>query len=112
MISINDCIAFFVPDVPDIVVKDSLCHTWNFYSNTLQNVIFKARTREWLVSLKILALMIHGTRDQIAPIENVKMGISFMSQARLIEHEAGYDIIFAKSHEVTGEIAKFLRQIV
>jgi pimeloyl-ACP methyl ester carboxylesterase len=101
---------YFVRDVPEVVVKDSLRHTWIFYSNTLRNVIFKARTRQWIESLKSPTLLIHGRKDRIAPIENVRKGIGFMSHARQIELEAGHDIIFMKSQEVAEEIAKFLRQ--
>lgn len=101
---------YFVRDVPDVVVKDSLRHTWTSYSNTLRNVIFKAHTRQWIESLKSPTLLIHGMKDQIAPLENVRKGIVVLSQARLIELEAGHDLIFTKSYEVTEEIAKFLRQ--
>ncbi len=101
---------FFVRDVPDVVVKDSLRHTWTSYSNTLRNIIFKAFTRQWMESIKIPPLLIHGTKDRIAPIENVRKEIILLSQARLIELEAGHDIIFTKSHEVAKEIATFLRQ--
>jgi pimeloyl-ACP methyl ester carboxylesterase len=89
-------------------VKDSLQHTWTSYSNTLRNVIFKAHTRQWIEAIRIPILLVHGTNDRIAPIENVREGIASLAQVKLNEFEAEHDIIFTNSKEVSEAIGTFL----
>lgn len=50
---------FVVRDVPDVVAKDVLRHTWSSYSRTLQNVIFKAETTAWAHRIEQEVLLTH-----------------------------------------------------
>jgi len=96
-----------VPDVPAVVAKDGLRHTWTSYSRTLQNVIFRAQTGEWLQALRHPILMIHGIEDRTAPIENVRRGLAHLPHARLIELQTGHNFIFTHGAAVAEEKERF-----
>lgn len=96
-------------DVPPMVAQDALRHTWVSYSRTLQNVIFRAETTNWVQQIEQPILLIHGTQDTIAPMENVKNNFAFLPHAELVELEADHGLIFTRSRTITAKIAEFLR---
>ena len=100
---------WLVREVPAVVAKAGLRHTWTSYSSTLRNVIFRAETQRWMQSIRQPVLMLHGKHDRTAPIENVRQGIAGMPQIRLVEYAAGHDLIFTHSATLTREIREFFR---
>ena len=98
------------PDVPAVVARDALRHTWTSYSRTLRNVVFRARPQEWLRTLPQPILIVQGTQDHVAPIEHVRRGIAGRKNARLIALAAGHQLIFSHSGVIAREILQFLRE--
>jgi pimeloyl-ACP methyl ester carboxylesterase len=96
-----------VREVPAVVAKEGLRHTWTSYSRTLRNVIFRSETRRWMQSIRQPVLMLHGEHDRTAPIENVRKGIAALPQIRLIEYDADHSLIFAHSAALASEIREF-----
>ncbi len=95
-------------DVPDVVAQDALKHTWHSYSRTLQNVVFRARTLEWLRTGAHPISIIQGIHDRIAPIENVEEAIDQLPNVQLIRLDAGHRLVFTQSAVITTAIAEFL----
>jgi pimeloyl-ACP methyl ester carboxylesterase len=98
------------PDVPAVVARDALRHTWTSYSRTLRNVIFRARPQEWLRTIPQPILIVQGTDDQIAPITSVRRGIASLANVRLIALAAGHRLIFTHSGVIAREIMHFLQE--
>jgi pimeloyl-ACP methyl ester carboxylesterase len=65
-----------VRDVPPMVAQDALRHTWDSYSKTLQQVIFRAETSKWMAGSSFPLLLMHGKQDTTAPLANVKKYLS------------------------------------
>jgi len=95
-------------DVPDVVAKDALKHTWLSYSRTMQQVIFKARTLEWLRTERHPILIIQGIQDRIAPLANVEQAIDQLPNVQLIRLDSGHRLVFTHSAVIATEIARFL----
>jgi pimeloyl-ACP methyl ester carboxylesterase len=98
-----------VHDVPDVVAQDALKHTWRSYSRTMQNVVFRAQTLEWLRTGTHPTLIIQGIHDRIAPISNVEQAIDHLPNVQLIRLEAGHRLVFTHSAEIARVIAEFLQ---
>jgi pimeloyl-ACP methyl ester carboxylesterase len=98
------------PDVPAVVARDALRHTWTSYSRTLRNVIIRARPQEWLRTIPQPILIVQGTDDHIAPIDNVRRGIAGHANVRLIALAAGHQLIFTHSGIIARELMHFLQQ--
>lgn len=96
-----------VRNVPAVVAKEGLRHTWTSYSRTLQNVIFRAETQQWVQSVRQPVLMLHGKNDRTSPIENVRQGIVGLPQIRLVEYDADHSLIFTHSAALAREIREF-----
>jgi len=96
-------------DVPDVVAQDALKHTWGSYSRTLQHVVFRARTLEWLRTGTHPLLIIQGSQDRIAPIENVEQAIDQLPNVQHIRLDAGHRLVFTQSAVITTAIAEFLQ---
>lgn len=97
-------------DVPPMVAQDALRHTWLSYSRTLQNVIFRAETTNWVQHLAQPILLIHGAQDTTAPMEKVKNNLALLHCAELVELEADHGLIFTHSRVIAEKIAEFLFQ--
>ncbi len=105
-------VPWFVRNVPRIVAKDALRHTWQSYSKTLQNVIFKAHTRQWLivVGASLPILIIQGTKDNIAPMEKVQTMIKGIPKVTLTSIAADHYLVFENSRFIVKEIETFLQK--
>jgi len=99
---------YLMRNVPAAVARDSLRHTWISYSRTLRHVIFEARTDEWVRSVHGPLEFVHGTRDDMAPIENVRRSVVAMPNVRLVELDAGHNVIFTHGAALAAEIRSFL----
>ena len=97
-------------DVPAVVAKDALRHTWLSYSRTMQRVIFGAPTREWLTQIPHMTLIIQGTGDHIAPVENVQQAIGNLPNIMLVTLEASHRLVFTHSSTIAGDIKEFLER--
>lgn len=97
-----------VRDVPPLVAKDGLRHTWVSYSRTMRNVLFRADTTKWLQETTHPMLLIHGRRDRTAPLKNVKDNLALLDRAELIELDADHGLIFTHSREIAARVAEFL----
>lgn len=103
---------YIVRNVPAMVAKDAIRHTWYSYSKTLQHVIFQSPTVEWIRATRQPVLLIHGREDNTAPIANVRSVVKEFANARLIEVEdAGHDILFSDSHLLVAELRQFLQTV-
>lgn len=101
---------YVVRDVPALVAKDAIRHTWQSYSKTLQHVIFQSPTDEWIKGIRQPVLLMHGIDDQTAPLANVRNEVQQFADARLIEVEnAGHDFIFTHSSLIAAELRKFFQ---
>jgi len=99
---------YLVRDVPPLVARDGLRHTWTSYSRTLRNVVFRAETTKWLQETTHPVLLIHGRRDHTAPLKKVKDHLVLLDRARLIELDADHGLIFTHSQEIAAMVAEFL----
>ena len=101
---------YVVRDVPALVAKDAIRHTWQSYSKTLQHVIFQSPTEEWIKGIRQPVLLMHGVDDKTTPIANVRNEVQQFADARLIEVEnAGHDFIFTHSSLIAAELRTFLQ---
>ncbi len=99
---------YVVRGVPALVAKDSIRHTWQSYSRTLQHIIFQASTRQWIEAARQPVLLLHGTEDKTAPLANVRNAAQHFANGRLLEIEkAGHDFIFTHSRLLVSELRKF-----
>jgi pimeloyl-ACP methyl ester carboxylesterase len=99
----------FARDVPAVVARSALQHTWLSYSRTLQHVIFRSRVGEWLRGVTYPVLMIHGKYDRIAPFDHVLQVRDDHPLIRLTALEAGHRLVFTHSATIATAIAEFLR---
>lgn len=102
-------VPLFARDVPAVVARDALQHTWASYSRTLRQVIFKPRAEEWLRRAQHPTLLLHGTYDRIAPIEHAQRAIDSVPNARLVALEAGHRLAFTHSAALSAQLAAFLQ---
>lgn len=98
-------------DVPAVVARASLRHTWTSYSKTLRHVIFQTRAEEWLQDIRRPVLIIQGMSDTIAPIANVITLIDQQPNIRLLPLDAGHRLIFTHSATITNELVSFLQAL-
>ena len=96
---------YLVRHVPHVVAKDALDHNWQSYSRTMRNVIFRGDSRKWFQAFLGRVLLVHGTRDTTAPIDNVR-GLASPPRVQLLCLEADHGLIFSHS----GWIAERLRE--
>jgi pimeloyl-ACP methyl ester carboxylesterase len=102
-------VPMFVRDVPAVVARSALQHTWLSYSRTLQQVIFRSRVDEWLQTVAHPVLLIHGKDDEIAPFERVIQVRDHRPRTQLIALEAGHRLVFTHSAAIATAIAEFLQ---
>jgi pimeloyl-ACP methyl ester carboxylesterase len=96
-------------DVPPVVAKDALRHTWASYSRTMQHIIFSAPAKDWLAEAPHPTLIIQGNADHIAPLGNVQQVIDHRPNITLRTIEAGHRLVFTHSALVAKHIADFLQ---
>ena len=99
-----------VHDVPAVVARDALRHTWASYSRTMQHVIFSAPAQKWLTEIPNPMFIIQGKADRIAPLENVQQAIDHLPNITLVTLEAGHRLVWTHSAAVARDIAGFLRK--
>lgn len=102
-------VPMFARDVPAVVARSALQHTWTSYSRTLQQVIFRSRAGEWLREVMHEVLLIHGKDDEIAPFEQAIQVRDHRPRTQLIALEAGHRLVFTHSAAIAVAIAEFLR---
>jgi len=95
-----------VRHVPAVVATDALRHNWNSYSKTLRNVIFKSDSTRWMQGFKGAVLLVHGARDQTAPLVNVRR-FNSRPNVRLIVLDADHGLIFSHGHTIAAELNTF-----
>jgi pimeloyl-ACP methyl ester carboxylesterase len=72
------------------------------------HVIFEARTGEWVRTVHGPLEFLHGARDEMAPIESVRRSVVTLPNVRLVEFDAGHDVIFTHEAALAAEIRSFL----
>lgn len=98
------------PDVPAVVSRDALRHTWTSYSKTLNHVIFQLRADALLRDTRKPVLIVQGRQDTIAPIGNVISAVDRLPNVWLKTVDAGHRLIFTHSDTVACELVRFLQQ--
>lgn len=63
---------YLIRDLPPSIASDGARHTWASYSRTLENVVIRHRALPDLVSARRPTLLLHGTGDRTAPIEDAR----------------------------------------
>jgi pimeloyl-ACP methyl ester carboxylesterase len=96
--------------VPAVVARDSLRHTWSSYSRTLRNVIFKSRPAGWLEQVDCPILVVQGKRDRTAPLQNVLEVTAGRPNILVKVVDGDHNLVFTKSREITAEILTFLQK--
>jgi pimeloyl-ACP methyl ester carboxylesterase len=100
----------FMLDVPTVVAGDALRHTWASYSKTLNQIIFQAHTEAWLWSTTKPMLIVQGTKDTVALLDNVQRTIDYLPSVRLLPLGAGNRLIFIDSRSVAQALVDFLQE--
>lgn len=102
---------YVVRHVPHVVAKDALEHSWQSYSRTMRNVIFRGDSRKWFREFSGRVLLVHGTRDTTAPIANVQP-LASLPQVQLLSVEADHGLIFSHSGWITERLGEFFDPVV
>ena len=97
---------YVVRHVPHVVAKDALDHSWQSYSRTMLNVIFRGDSRKWLQEFPGRVLLIHGSRDTTAPIANVQP-LASLPRVQLLSLEADHGLIFSHSGWIAERLSEF-----
>jgi pimeloyl-ACP methyl ester carboxylesterase len=104
---------FLSPTVPANVARDGMLHNWSSYSQTLKHFIFEADGLAWLREVSQSGhklLLLHGTADRLAPINNVRTLTKGLSNLDLIEFpQAEHNLTFTRSEAIAHYIISFLQ---
>lgn len=99
---------WFMRNVPPMVARDALRHRWWSYSRTLKHLIIESQPPDWLRGLRPPVLFVHGTRDGVALLSNLKQGLADHADAVLEELDAGHDLIFTHAQAIASHLDRFL----
>jgi pimeloyl-ACP methyl ester carboxylesterase len=102
------------PTVPADVARDGMLHNWSSYSQTLKHLIFEADGADWLRDVSATnhdLLLLHGTADKLAPIENIRTLTKGTANLDLVEFDqADHSVIFTWNKNITQHIISFLQK--
>lgn len=78
------------PDLPCLIAKDGVQHTWRSYVGTLEGVIIQSASATWLAEIAAPVQLVVGRRDSAMPIEALKVRCS--DTATLTTLDGGHDL--------------------
>ena len=101
-------VPLLVRNVPKVVARDALKHTWESYSRTLNNILLNANSHADLAKLKQPMLFFHGVYDRLAPVENVVELTGRFPTVDLVLMKSGHGLVFSQAKQISRSIIGFL----
>ena len=81
------------PDLPPVIARDAVRHTWASYSETYRRVIAAAQAASWLPALRVPMVVVTGDRDPLVDVGYLqKLAATFPLVSVRICHGAGHDL--------------------
>lgn len=103
---------YLAPGVPPPVARDAVQHTWTSLTGTLEHCVFDAASEKLRLVTGIPVVLVHGTADRSAPIENVRQLVARNRGARLVELAgAGHDLPLSHSDEIAREVRAIVTRV-
>ena len=103
---------YLAPGVPPQVARDAVQHTWTSLSGTLDHCIFGVGSEQRRLLTGIPVVLIHGTADRSAPIENVRQLVARSGGPRLVELAGGgHDLPLSHPDEIAREVRAIVTRV-
>ena len=102
-----------LPALPAAVARDGVLHTWRSLSGTLDHCVFAAtldQVRRQAAPVPVL--LVHGSADAIAPVDNVRALARSLPHARLQEMPDGsHDLPQSHPDQLAGLVRAFVAEV-
>jgi len=103
---------YLAPGVPPDVARDAVQHTWTSLSGTLDHCVFGVRSDQLRLPAGMPVVLIHGSADRSAPIENVRQLAARSRAPRLVElFGGGHDLPLSHPDLLAHEIQAIVTEV-